>query len=386
MLDFFLNVQEAAAGGGGGGTFNGDGDPPETPTHLIHFPTSDVAGDRIEIWDVTTPSTPTKTASWNCGENYAYTNIGFADDRNACVKEGTAYFGASSDGIYSLDVSDPTTLGASQVLGQIIQSSFGISYIRFMAVHPTKSVLWCGASNGTVYTVDISNPASMSIIAQASSGFTAPNAYTMSKDGEAFFVIDKGTAVRYTLNASNQPSNATSLVLSPPWTAATVEALCWTENASGEGFLARAAITDDISIAEMDSSYGFTSAYTYTNNAYFDRGQAICGMPYVTNYSSDDLGVVIWNKDDYSISIGTVDTSTDTITARVESAADITWISQNATNLEAFDQYVFIMNNTKLAVYEWAALNTLNRIATIGYGTGPNDIGTSTNQMCLFKP
>lgn len=383
-----LSLRRTVAGAvAGSGTYNGDGDPPQTPTHLIHFPVSDVAADKIEIWDITTPSAPTKSASWNCGQNYAFTNTTFAGDRTACVKDGTAYFGASDDGIYALDVSDPTTLGSSQVLGQLIQSSFGSSFIRFIAAHPTKDLLWCGAFDGTVYTVNISNSASMSVIAQASSGFSAPNAYTISKDGEVCYVLDNASLKRFELNASNQPSNLTTIDLkSYNWVGASQECLSWTENSSGDWFLIGGDSKNNVSVAEINSSYNVASGYDLTDASRLDRPLAICGMPYVTNYSTDDIGMVTWNRDDYSLSITTANTSTNTITHRVESTADITWISQNATNLEAFDQYVFIMNNTRFAVYEWSALNTFSQLATIPSGTGANEVGTSTNKMCLFKP
>jgi len=383
-----LSLRRTAAGAvAGSGTYNGDGDPPQTPTHLIHFPQSDITADRIEIWDITTPSAPTKTVSWNCGENYARTNTSFAGDTSVCVKDGTAYFSAMLDGVYALDVSDPTTLGASQVLDNLPISSYGSNAARFVSAHPAKDVLWLGTFDGNVYTVDISNPASMSIISGSSSGYTAPNAYAISKDGEVCYVLDNAGVVRFELNASNQPSNSTSIDLKTyNWTGGSQEDLSWTENSSGDWFLIGGNNKDNVSVAEINSSYNVTSGYEITNSSALDRVLAICGMPYVTNYSTDDIGMVTWNRDDYSLSITTANTSTNTITHRVESTADITWISQNATDLEAFDQYVFIMNNGYFAVYEWSALNTFSRIATIPYGTGANEVGTGTNKMCLFKP
>lgn len=387
MLDFFIQVQQSSGGGGGSAlTFNGDGDPPETPTHLIYFPSSDNAADRIEIWDVSTPTSCTKITSWNCGINYAYSAAGsFANDRGACVKNGTCYFLAKGDGIYSLDVSDPTTLGASQVLDNLPQSAFPSTYFqRFIAAHPTKDLLWVGGFDGKVSTIDISNPASMSIIGTVQSTPTTPHAYRMSKDGEVCYVLDNGNLYRFELNASNQPSNETTITTG--WASTSVESLTWTENALGEAFLARCSFLDDISIAEIDSSYGVTSSYTYTNASNYDYGQAICGMPYVTNYSSDDIGVVVWNRDDYSLSIGTVDTSTNTITHRVESAQDAIWITQYVYDMESFDQYVFVLMDGKMSVWQWSSLNALTQAQTMAYGSGANQVNTGTSHMCLFKP
>ena len=380
MLSFRRTVAGAVAGSG---PYNADGDPPETPTHLIYFPQGTSSSNCIEIWDVTTPSAITKSASWNVG-NGTYSHSTFRPgDRAACVKDGTAYFFAdTSSKIWALDVSDPTTLGSSQIVGSISDTNLGIAIL--IAAHPTKDLLWVVTATGEVSTVDISNPASMSVIATVQSTETAPESATMSKDGQVCYLQDNGDFYRFELDGSNQPSNET--IIDPGFGGAAGESLAWAENGSGDWFLVRGSSKNHLSIAEINSSYDVASAYTVTDATNYDRGLAAIGMPYVTNYTTDDLGVLLYERDDQGISIGTVDTSTDTITHRA-SVVDASYISLSMTAFDAFDNYIFTLygSGQALGVFEWSALGTLTRIDEHS-STGTHTVATPANKMCLFKP
>ena len=386
MLDFFMQVQESAGGGGSGGgggdAFNVDGDPPMTPTHLLLLP-SGSSGNGFQIWDITTPSSPSKSAEYLVNsDTYSWGGTQYTMHRGCCVKNGTAYFHATlNDTLWSMDVSNPSVLGASQILNSLT----GFSSNRTINAHPTKDILWVAGSNGDITTVDISNPSSMSVISTITGHFTSQVFdAAMSKDGEYFLQYGPGGDYYiYELSGSGAPV-AVSLQSPNSWYSASYGDIVWAVSpVSGNNYaLSVNYANNDVSVAEINSDGTVNDGYKRQSGS-FDWPLGVYNAPYHANYSGDDLGVYVYERNDYAVSAFTVDPTTNTISYHGTIAHTLD-ISQTARSMDSFDQYIFVFSGlNRITTIEWQSLTTLSIVSVLDYAArGSVDCA----KMCLYAP
>ena len=397
MLDFFMNVQQSSGGGGGAGgyAFNGDGNPPVTPTHYLMQPVGSYSGPTFfsgfMIWDVTNPASPSIASTYRVGtstySSTANANDSFPRYRTLCVKGGVAYMDSYvGPYLYSFDVSNPSTFGAGNLMGSIS----GIRSSILVAAHPTKDILWT-VDQGTkkIRTIDISNPASMSVILEITCPSAGPvTGATISFDGEYLFVRAGIYVFRYTLNASNEPSSETSFSLYAGIGASGVDSISYAEGASGDKFLIYTSGTTNIlGISELDGSYNQTSSWNQSGASLYDDTRMALPMPYGSNYTSDDLSILYYEEDDADLNITTTSPAVSNTFNHRAVVYDATYISTLLSSYDVFDQYVFTVygNSRNFGVFEWSALNTFSRISGLNGSTTPQ-VSEATNKAVLFAP
>ena len=397
MLDFFLNVQEPSGGGGGAGgyAFNGDGNPPVTPTHYLMQPVGNYSGPTFfsgfMIWDVTNPASPSIASTYRVGTS-TYSSTQNATDseprnRTLCVKGGVAYMDSVyGPTLFAFDVSNPNSFGASNLLSSIPSMRSSL----LVAAHPTKDILWTvDQATKKIRTIDISNPASMSVILEITCPSAGPlSGATISFDGEYLFVRSQTTIFRYTLNVSNEPSNETSFTIRAQIGSTGVDSISYAEGASGDKFLIYTSGTTNIlGISELDGSYNQTSSWWGADVVIYDDTRMAISMPYGSNYTSDDLSIVYYEEDDAELNITTTSPAVSNIFNHRAVVYDASYISTLLSSYDVFDQYVFTVygNSRSFGVFEWSALNTFSRISGLNGSTTPQ-VSEVANKAVLFAP
>lgn len=367
MLDFFMQVQQSAGGGGSGGeAYNNTGTYPSSPTHMIgHINDAGNSAGGLIVYDITTRDAVTKTAiytvSGNTLRNQVLSTTGSSNFM--CVKNNVCYFFA--DGlpggrrIEAFDVSDPTTLTASQQLGSVIDVT-AFNGFAFLGAHPSKDILWA-VGDDYISTIDISNPASMSIIQSVATPSNIAGSGAISADGEYLFFQGGATIQTYRaeLNASNEPSNITSFS-SPDSTRQLAGMSFNTSPISGNNYLFKSEYNlDNVYVNEMGVGYTNSSTQTYSANPPLDNTRCIMPMDYYQNYStSDSVAFAVSNLDDFTVSIISFNDSSNAFT---ELATRYGGSAVQMRCMTVVDKYIYTFHQSNRNFYhaEWASLNSL---------------------------
>ena len=390
MLDFFMQVQQSAGGGGGGGgdAFNMNGSPPVTPTHFLLQPATSNSPYGFEIWDISNPASPSLSTTYNLGPSTKYSPDppnAYPYRRSLCIKNNVAYFDATSSTVYAMDVSNPSSLSASNELG-----SFSTEARLLVAAHPTKDVLWTIHEDAYVKTWDISNPASISLIAEVLSPRPTTNgrAAAISFDGEYLFRQNNFDLEVWGLNASNEPYLITQNPISA-WSTSSLMPMTYVEGASGNVYIVSSIYNlEYIQVAEFDSSFNMVDHWQVTDYTNADDARWHIAMPYASNYTSDELAFALYESDDSQLNVLSSNPQTsNTVTHQAATSSDPTYIGANSSSFDVFDQYIISVNgdSRRISVWEWSALNTINRIAAIDSTTTPAT-SVYTSKICLYAP
>lgn len=396
MLDFFMQVQESSGGGGGGDTFNPTHPQPVAATHAFMIPSGTNAQSGFAIWDISNPAAMTEVSTSITGTGVDHANNGiYRQQRTVCIKGGYAYSGGLSvqPNVKVYDVSSPSTFNvASDYIGGVSTSQSNI----LIAAHPTKDILWVVGgtigSSGWISTIDISNPASPSLISEVSTITNHSTGADISHDGEYCFIrTSTYDIIRYELDASNAPSNRTVHTAVFPSVGGNAS-LAYTEGASGNKYLVLTAGSNNyLAVVELDSSYGVIESWYVPSATNFDDARNALGFPYGSNYSSDDLFVLSDEDDDLEFGIDSSNpASSNTLTRRM------TYYYLNDayryTAMDIQDQYVFVCKGLKstttpfLLSYEWSALGTFSLLDFHDPSSATEPHTTLCDKIVLYKP
>lgn len=381
MLDFFMQVQQSS-GDAGGGTFNGLGTYPSTPTHMVsRLNDTNTKHTGLSIWDISTPSSPTITATWDSGNNNHRDSTSFTisgTNHRHCIKDNICYYWTDGTGgarIEAFDVSNVNSLSISDNVDTLTDTVNFVNARRLFA-HPTKDILWFVTSS-KIITIDISNPASMSTIIVYSPGYTIYTA-TMSGDGEYLFTRESDSDHHtYQLNASNEPSNRATVISAYDVNSSHAMDV-FTSTITGDNYWLQGRLSSDkVAITEMGSGYTVLDTHTVGSPANFDDVRAVQHLDYYSNYSTSDSFAFFANgDDDDKIVISSFDDSSNTLTDLCTQVN--TTYGDNHSCTIAVDQYIYALSQGSMeyAVWEWSALNTLSLIAS----------GTTTYRHLSFVP
>lgn len=396
MLDFFMQVQEPSGGGGAGGNdaYNSWQPKPSTPTHAFMVPVSTQVNSGFEIWDISNPAAMTRTATHITGTGgSAYTAASNYKNRPiVCIKNGYAYYATISvPQLKVFDVSNPNSfsLPTNEV------GSLSVNGAIMVSAHPTKDILWVVHTN-SISTVDISNPSSPSLILTVSTIYTSNSGATMSFDGEYCWIVNGGNVnERFELNASNEPSNSTMHIHGFP-SAPNIASIAYAEGSGGNAYLIHTAGSNNIlGIIELDGSRNPIDTWSVANATLYDDTRVGVGMPYGSNYHSDDLSIFYWEMDDWEFNIASTSPAvSNSFTARASFNAS----SGNAPGypnfafFDLYDQYVFVIKgadstvDAKLTSFEWSALGTLSQLDYHDSSSATEPFTTLCNKICLYTP
>lgn len=396
MLDFFLNVQQSSGGGGAGDAYNPTHPQPGVATHAFMVPSGNDAQSGFAIWDISNPSAMTEVSTDIVGTAPDHRQpFTYRQHRTVCVKGGYAYSGglASLPTVKVYDVTSPSTFSvASDYIGGVTPTQSNI----MVAAHPTKDVLWVvggtASSAGYVSTFDISNPASPSLISEASTITTGCTGADISHDGEYCFIRTSGTDVlRFELDSSNAPSNRT--VHTNSFGSVTNNAsIAYTEGASGNKYLVMTAGSQNyLAVIELDGSYSVIDSWYVYDPTNFDDTRNAVGFPYGSNYSSDDLFTICDEDDDLEFGIDSSNpASSNSFTRRVT----YYYISDayRSSSMDIQDQYVFVCkgfrttNAPTFMSFEWSALSTFSLLDFHNASSAIEPHTTLCDKIVLYKP
>ena len=383
MLDFFMQVQEPSGGGGGTGTgaYNSEEyNFPSTPTHIIGIGRDDSTqytnNGRIVIYDFSSGAL-VKTADYSTNDGILSTSLSRYGDKKCVVKDGYAYIASSGGGIdvklNVIDVSDPNTIGASQVVASIVVDP-NRRYTAQISAHPTKNILWIFTESGndrTLFTVDISNPSNPSIIGSAIVDVTSLYWDTFFSDnGEYFYTWFWGSSSFagkiYTLNASNEPTFFQNLT--PPYGASNSDMATFAVSPrTGDKYYIVSQTSRDILVFHhLGGDYVEDSYSVHNDPTNLDNVKLIRNLNYITNYDpSADLAIAFLEQDDNSIGISTYTGNT------LQNVANVNYVSGLTQTLEVSENNLFTGSSTNIRIWEWSDINTVsllqNELTTIGY-------------------
>lgn len=370
-----LALRRASAAAAGGTVYKADGNAPEAPTHV--FMASGLSGGPITIWDITDPAAPTLGASYVSGVQ------GPRFGQKTSIKDNYAYVPCyNSDEILVVDVSDPNTLGASQIIDQFAPGTASLDAPTQAIAHPTKDILWVSQYNGSkVHTIDISDPANLSIISTVTN--TNGNGWgaQTSPDGEYFYVACTGGVIsRWELDASGNATNETTF--SGIYSQTATYALNYQVSPiDSENYIATGGSSNAINVSKLgtDDTIDSTST-TVIDASIYDRPAGICPALYLPNYSTsyDNAWFYVARDDDM---IGVFAELNGTVTNLVNTTSlDL----DGAENLDAYEDYVYATSNPgdHLTIYQWDGLNSLTQISNTSDATNLDGVTSIT----LYKP
>lgn len=392
MLDFFANVQSANATGipGGGYTYSEIEEKAVTPTHILAI--SDSTGSPgISIFDVSTVGAPTLASSWAATSQYV-TEQADSYSRSISVKNGYAYYCNFYSDLVVLDVTDPTTLDVSKIIYQSDSTIFPNIYNDSHAVcaHPTRDILWVHGRSGVgveyISTVDISNPASPTVINTVS----APPSYVynlcMSNDGERLFFQSGPDLYSYGLDASGNITGLISNVsLMSPMSGA-FENMCHAQSSTGDNFVIAAyGSGNDFGVVEMGADYT-PDQFGLGELPDFDDPQACFPMPWGQDYSSDDIVFWVTMEDRSRIELFSYNATTDSYTQIATGVTDNVWVPTGGNpSTDGWDQYYVHAGGGRLAIYEWDPVaNAIDKIVGIDISTTPGLLNMYQQSVIAF--
>jgi len=370
-----LALRRASAAAAGGTVYKADGNPPQAPTHV--FITGTSAGRPWSIWDISDPASPTNTAT------YTPITKGPALGQKSSIKNGYAFVPCyNDDTILVMDVSDPDTLGASQVIDEFAPGAASLDAPTQAIAHPTKDILWVSQYTGNkVHTIDISDPANLSIISTVTN--TNGNGWgaQTSPDGEYFYVACTGGVIsRWELDASGNATNETTF--SGLYSQTITYALNYQVSPiDSENYIATGGSTNAIHVSKLGTDDTIDSTSTVViDSLIYDRPGGICPALYLPNYSTsyDNAWLYVARDDDM---IGVFAELNGTVTNLVNTTdPDI----DSPTTIDVYEDYAYTTseNDDRLTIYQWDSLNSLTQTSTTQDLT--NLAGASG--ITLYKP
>jgi hypothetical protein len=370
-----LALRRASAAAGGGTLYKADGNPPEAPTHA--FITSSTTTTPYAIWDISNPAAPSLSSS------YAVGTYGPATGQKVSIKDNYAYIPAyNSDEITVVDVSDPDTLGASQIIDQFAPGTASLDAPTQAIAHPTKDILWVSQYNGSkVHTIDISDPANLSIISTVSN--TNGNGWgaQTSPDGEYFYVTCTGGVIsRWELDASGNATNETTF--SGLYSQTITYCLNYQVSPiDSENYIAVGGSSNAVQVAKLGTDDTIDSVSTpVVSSTIYDRPAAICGAQYLPNHSTSYDNAWFYTARDDDM-IGVFAELNGTVTNLVNTTdTDIDGVQ----GLDAYEDYLYAVASPvdRLTIYQWDGLNSLTQISNTSDVTNLDGVTSIT----LYKP
>jgi len=352
-----LALRRASAAAAGGTVYKADGNAPEVPTHAFLSPSVNTTG--IYIWDISDPAAPTSTATYNLNQ------YGPVNGMKTGIKDGYAYIPSyNGDEITVVDVSDPNTLGASQIIQQFAPGVGSLDAPNNCIPHPTKDILWVTQyASSKVHTIDISDPANLSIISTVTN--TNGNGWgaQTSPDGEYFYVACTGGVIsRWELDASGNATNETTF--SGLYSQTITYTLNYqTSPIDSENYIGVGGSSNAVQVASLGSDDTIDSVGTpVASTTLYDRVTSVCGATYLSNYSSsyDSAWFYVGSDDDM---LGVFAEASGTITNLVNiTDLDI----DGSRNIDAYEDYIYVtsQNQDRLSIYQWDGLNSLTQISS----------------------
>lgn len=370
-----LALRRASGGGASGSLYKADGNPPQAPTHA--FINSTLTTTSISIWDISDPAAPSKSSS------YAVGTYGSRYGQKTSIKDNYAYIPSyNGDEITVVDVSDPNTLGASQIIDQFSPGATSLDAPTQAIAHPTKDILWVSQYNSSkVHTIDISDPANLSIISTVTN--TNGNGWgaQTSPDGEYFYVACTGGVIsRWELDASGNATNETTFTDMYSQTI-TYGLNYQTSNVDSRNYIAVGGSTNCVQVAKLGTDDTIdSSSIPKISSTEYDRPSGICAALYLNNYSTsyknawyyiarddDMVGVFAENAGQIYNLVNTTDLDVDA-----------------GENLDAYEDYIYVTSAAadRLTIYQWDALNSLTQISSTQDTSDLN----SASGITLYKP
>ena len=389
MLDFFIQVQQSAGGGGGGAgsayVYNGDGDVATTPTHF--FVTSLSSSDSyVAIYDLSDPTTmpTTPTAEYRSGDG-EINSLYDAAANCVAIKDGYAYVGTgnSRNKLYVFDVSNPNVLGASQLVSVTTDSTHYADAIDIHA-HPSEDILYVSLFGGRITTVDISNPASPSVIDTVVETDTYVYS-TMSKDGNYIYLSQTQTSpstslIGYELDtATGNLINRTVFDFRGDGAGNSIyghgPSFAVSPNNGYSYIIDGKMFGNGIGVYDLSSSLSISAYNDNTDALIWDKVTKVANAPYVSNYDATaDLAMWYYSLDDSALGVCTYSSGTITNQVRV---IDTGRIGANFGYFDFWENYAIVTNGAgnDITTYEWDSLTTITQI---GYGVNVNSPWVST--------
>ena len=398
MLDLFAKVKGSGfatpiPGGAGGGTpataklFNHDGYSGHTPTHVIWIHSSGTANRALDL-DLTTSNMAYTSLNAPTGLSTADYNVWRADTgRAGFSKDGYVYFvgGSNAD---KLTVLDGTNISAfDRDVNWVANSSFSNMSTTFsLCGHPTKDICWgLSATNGTVYTIDISNPALPSVIGEVSLGLTASDsAYDIvtTYDGEYCFVRPRGgveALYRVELDAFNSPTNVTDLTTTGGFTmvdsTTTYVRLSYIMDPNGTPYIiASHGTQNSLEIFKLDSNHNVVSVTIIGPDAVnYDDVHAVWMLPYgYTHAPTTKFMAYMYSDDDTDHRIESWNDTSLTRELYQDDAGD--YLTGDIRSADSFGPYIMVMAisgvNGYVRIFEWPSVGTLSFIQYSYSGRG----------------
>lgn len=401
MLDLFTKVKGSGfappiPGGAGGGTpataklFNHDGYSGYDPDYVIRYPYQGTIAQALTI-DLTTSVMPYINLNAPTGQSdTTYSNVYYYfTGRNGFSKDGYVYASTGTQGS-NFSVLDATNLASfDRDVNWVSLNTFSNTARTYSLVgHPTKDICWgLSVTNGTVYTIDISNPALPSVIGEVSLGLdTNTLAYDIvsTYDGEYLFVRPRGTVealYRVELDAFNSPTNVTDLTTTGGFTmvdsTTTYVRLSYIMDPSGTPYIIASHGTQNaLEIFKLDSNHNVVSVDIIgPDDVNYDDIQAVWMLPYgythapttkfmAYMYSDDDTDHRIESWNDTSLSRETFWDDSGDFTIGDVSSVDSWGPYIMMHGINASTGYVRIV--------EWSSLGTITNIQyrTMTWGVG----------------
>lgn len=404
MLDFFMNVQEASGGGGAlpdDYTYNQNARKAPAPTHLLTVPTFQGVQSEIRIYDITSLPTITQTAAFNPSGYTNYLQNIHNTGHHGAVKDGYFYYVTYGNELHVYDVTNPSLVsGASKIYDS---GGSGPLYGTIIGVfaHPTKDILWVLNSQSTpsLTTLDISNPASPSIISTITP-YGDPDAPAISRDGERLFYKTTSQLVSYGLDASGNPSGFQADPISGPAggsfpATANLRGFSrmeFVQTGSGNNYIVGGYGSHfDIHYVIKLGADHIPDAFAYqeTDVNYSDKVNLVFPFPWAESSFSDDLVYFKTEIDDTELQVSTFDPSTNTFSHH-GSVVDTTWVGNSGTQplagIEGWNEYaVVIRMNGYIGFWEYDPVgNSWTRIAGLTRSTTPDVHDWGAGQNWLF--
>lgn len=382
MVDLFTNVKGSGfatpiPGGAGGGTpataklFNGNGYNGYEPTHTVSIPYTSSYPFRMH--DISDPSNPILAFSVNNSYSgypatfYETSSIG----KRHISKDGYLY--CLGVGGNSLHVIDATSVSSMQPNTSWIAeyASSAVIYCHAIQGHPTKNLLWMSSdTNETLFTVDISNPASPVFIGSVTltGNYNVWRDFCISYDGEYAFIRDGNNLYRAELDGLNAPTNLTDIAssITTQNSNESTRSMSYIEDPSGLPHLIM-TYADGVEVFDLDSSYNVTN-YAYFNSSvtYDDMGW-VSMLPYGYNYyPTAKFAYWGFEEDDTTQFIEVFDGSSMTRIIEIPNGGNFLTDSP-VSNVDSWDNYIFVAsraNNMRWRIYQWDAVNSMSFVSS----------------------
>jgi hypothetical protein len=357
-----LALRRASAGGG--------------PTHIVS------AGDNelVHVIDMTDPTNLSITDTLDVSATF--TNPHSISGRVE-IRDGYAYLPVyGSNGVASIDVSDPTSISIADFYSQTTRLFRTLDVV----LHPTLDILYAVGLNNYCVAMDISDPANLSEFDDIllDSVGTTGNGQNMdiSDDGSYIYISDSSSVgvreVRLNVSTGAFTSDSSYASHSPSGTARGNAFQVNPTNSTH--YLATGTYGNDtVYIHKLGQNYDLDSSYSYSNSAVLDYPIGMDEMDQIFEYSSDYQAafVVGGNTTDNLVVFGLNSSNNVVVIVNTGSQTNL----NNVRTIKAFGDK--IVTGTRLggvSVWDYSALTTLTELDNVPYATvgQQNGVGVYT--------